>query len=110
MDGVDLAEFGAHFPDFQEESRGKRRESDVTLLDIHAGFAEGDKGIGARIGVDNGLQTDFGFVEFEGAGRRNGVAAGRANEVADQADVRIEQLGVGSCAAVGLRLGDLCGR
>jgi len=67
VDGVDLAEFGAHFPDFQEESRGKRRESDVTLLDIHAGFAEGDKGIGARIGVDNGLQTNFGFVEFEGA-------------------------------------------
>ena len=109
VDGVDLAEFGAHFADFQKEPRGKRSKGDVTFLDVYAFFAEGDEGIGACVGVDDGLQADFGLVEFKRARRRNGVAPGRADEVADQADVRIEELGVGGCAAVGLRLRELGG-
>src|SRR6266403_1079638 len=110
VDGVDFAEFGAHFSHFQKESRRERSEGDVTFLDVYAGFAEGDEGVGARVGVDDGLHTHFGLVEFERARWRNGVASGRADEVADQADVRIEKLGVGGGAAIGLRLRDLCGR
>ena len=65
VDGVDLAEFGAHLADFQKESRGKRRERDVTFLDIYPRLAEGDKSIGARVGIDDGLQADFGLVELK---------------------------------------------
>src|SRR6266566_5097434 len=86
VDGVDLAEFGAHLADFQEQSGGKGCEGDVTFLDVHTFLAERDKGIGARIGIDNGLHAHFGFVEFERARRRNGVASGGTDEVADQTD------------------------
>src|SRR5437899_2947845 len=110
VDGVDLAEFGAHFSHFQKEPGGERSKGDVTFLDVHAFFAEGDKGIGARVGIDDGLHADFGLVEFERARWRNGVAPGSADEIADQADVGIEELGVGGRAAIGLRLRNLCGR
>src|SRR6266478_1260880 len=104
VDGVDLAEFGAHLADFQKEPCRKRSKGDITFLDVYAGFAEGDESIGTRIGINNGLHADFGFVEFERARWRNGVAASSADEVANQTDVRVEQLGVGSRAAEGLRL------
>src|SRR5204862_1791720 len=110
VDGVDLAEFGAHLADFQKKSRGERSKSDVTFLDVHAFFAEGDESVGARVGINDGLDADFGLVEFERARRRNGVASCGANEVADQAYVRIEELGVGGRAAISLRLRDLGGR
>src|SRR5947208_1496464 len=104
VDGVDLDELAAHFADFQKEPRGKRSKGDVTFFDVYAFFAEGDEGIGSCVGVDDGLQVDFGLVDFKRARRRNGVAPGRADEVADQADVRIEELGVGGGAAISLRL------
>src|SRR6266446_630806 len=107
VDGVDLAEFGAHLADFQKESSRKRSKGDITFLDVYAGFAKGDESIGTRIGINNGLHADFGFVEFERARWRNGVASGSTNEVANQTDVRIEELGVGSGTAVSLRLSDL---
>src|SRR5205814_4724702 len=84
VDGVDLAEFGAHLADFQKESRGERSKGDVTFLDIYAGFAEGDKSVGARVGIHDGLHADFGLVEFERARRRNGVVSCGAMEAADQ--------------------------
>src|SRR5437879_924354 len=108
--GVDLAEFGAHFSHFQKEPGGERSKGDVAFRDVHASFAEGDKGIGARVGINDGLHADFGLVEFERARWRNRVPPGSADEIADQAYVRIEELGVGSGAAIGLRLRDLCGR
>src|SRR6266478_8350211 len=64
VDGVDLAEFGAHLADFQKEPCRKRSKGDITFLDVYAGFAEGDESIGTRIGINNGLHADFGFVEF----------------------------------------------
>src|SRR5439155_19589973 len=106
VDGVDLAEFGAHLAHLEQQSGGKGCEGAVTFLDVHTLLAERDKGIGARIGMDNGLHAHFGFVEFERARRRNGVAPGGADEVADQTDVRIEELGVGGSAAISLRLSD----
>ena len=110
VDGVDLAEFGAHLADFQKESGRERSKGDVTFLDVHAFFAEGDKGIGARVGINDGLHADFGFVEFERARWRNRVPPGSADEIADKADVRIEELSVGSGAAISLRLRHLRGR
>src|SRR6266446_1323289 len=107
MDGIDLAKFGSHLADFQKEPRRERSKGDVAFLDIYARFAEGNESIGARIWIDNGLQAHFGLVEFERARWRNGVAPGSANEVADQANVRIEQLRVGGSAAISLRLGYL---
>src|SRR5260370_21458720 len=65
VDGVDLAEFGTHLADFQEQSGGKGCEGDVTFLDIYAGFAEGRKGIGAGIGIGNCLAGPVGFVQFQ---------------------------------------------
>src|SRR5207245_5179254 len=104
VDGVAPAEFSTYCADLQKETRGKRSKGDATFFDVYAFFAEGDEGIGACVGVDDGLQADFGLVEFKRARRRNGVAPGRADEVADQADVRIEELGVGGGAAISLRL------
>src|SRR5436309_451841 len=110
VDGVDLAEFGAHLADFQKESGRERSKGDVTFLDIYAGFAKGDEGIGARVGIDDRLHADFGLVEFERARWRNRVPPGSADEIADKADVRIEELSVGSGAAISLRLRHLRGR
>src|SRR6267378_7216176 len=53
MDGVDLAEFGAHLANFQKEPCGKRSKGDVTFLDIYARFAEGNESVDTRIGIDN---------------------------------------------------------
>src|SRR5882672_1522124 len=92
---VDLAELRAHFADFQKKPGGERRESDIGLLDIYAGFAKGNEGVGARVGVNDGLQADLGFVQFERTRGRNGVASCSANEVTNQADVRIKKFGVG---------------
>src|SRR6267378_1448616 len=104
VNGVDLAEVRAHFADFQKKPGGERGERDIGLLDIYAGFAEGDESVGARVGIDDGLQADFGFVHFERGRRRNGVASDGADEVANQADVRIEKFGVGRGASKNLSL------
>src|SRR5260370_9910489 len=46
VNGVDLAEFGAHLPDFQEQPRRERRARNGTLPETYAGFAEGDEVLG----------------------------------------------------------------
>src|SRR6266403_170446 len=95
VNGVDLAKLRAHFSDLQKKPGGERSESDIGFLDVYAGFAKGNESVGARVGIDDGLQADFGFVQFERARGRNGVASCGADEVTNQADIGIEELGVG---------------
>src|SRR6266478_59286 len=107
VNGVDLAKLRAHFADFQKKPGGKRGEGDVGLFDVYASFAKGNESVGARVGIDDGLQADFGFVQFERGRRRNVVASCGADEVADQADIGIEELGVGGGASKNLSLSGL---
>jgi hypothetical protein len=55
---------------------------DQVQEDIYTRLAEGDKSIGARVRIDDGLQTDFRFVEFErrAGGARGEVARGTAED------------------------------
>jgi len=55
------------------------------------------------------LQADFGFVHFERARGRNGVASCGADEVTNQADVRVEEFGIGRSASKYLSLSGLRG-
>src|SRR5207245_2023479 len=91
VDGVDLAKFGAHFANFEKQSRGKRSEGDVGFFDVHAGFAEREKRVGASVRIDDGLHADFGFVQFERFAGRDVVVSRSADEIADQADVGIDR-------------------
>src|ERR1700730_13567345 len=43
VNGVDLAEIGAHLAYLHEESRGQRREGDVGFLNVYALFAKRDE-------------------------------------------------------------------
>src|SRR5882724_5828517 len=94
VDGVDLAKFGAHFADFEKQSRGKRSEGDVSFFDVHAGFAEREKRVGTSVRINDGLHADFGFVQLKRFAGRDVVVSGSADEIADQADVGIEQFSV----------------
>src|SRR2546421_13103025 len=109
VNGVDLSKVSTLLADFEQQARGKRRESDVSLFDVYPGLTERNERIGARIGIDDGLHTHFGFVHLQRRRRRNVVAASRANEIADQADVRIEEFGVARRASESLCLRDLSG-
>ena len=95
VNGVDLAKLRAHFSDFQKKPGGKRGEGHIGFFDVYAGFAKGNESVGARVGIDDGLQADFGFVQFERGRGRNVVASRGADEVTNQADVRVEEFGVG---------------
>ena len=65
VDGVDLAEFSAHFADFEEQSCRKGRKGDIAFLDVNALFAKGDEGVGARVRVNDRLHAHFGFMELQ---------------------------------------------
>src|ERR1700687_4775391 len=91
MNGVDLAEVSALLADLEQQTRGERREGDVSLLHVYAGFAEGEERVGARIGIDDGLKTYFRFMHLQRRSWRDVIVAGGATEIAAQADVRIEE-------------------
>src|SRR5216684_8108399 len=107
MNGVDLPELRAHFANLQKKPGGKRGKGHIGFLDVYTGFAKGNERVGTRVGIDDGLQADFGFVHFERARGRNGVASCGADEVTNQADIRVEELGVGRGASKNLSLSGL---
>ena len=89
VNGVDLPKVSTLLTDLEQQSRGERREGDVSLFDVYARLAEREEGIGAGVRIDDGLQTYFRFVHLQRRRRRNVVASGRADEIADQADIWI---------------------
>src|SRR6185295_1834288 len=96
--GVHFPELGAHLADLQKETCRKRGECQVTFLYLYTFLAERDKHIGACIRIDNGLNAQFGLVEFERTRGSDLVAARRADKVADQTDVRVKELRIGGRA------------
>src|SRR5260370_2088785 len=81
VDRIDLAKVSAHLADFQQQASGKRREGRVGLFHTDASLAEGEEGIGTGVGVDNGLNGDFGLWGSGGAGGRCMCGAEAADEV-----------------------------
>jgi len=79
-------------PTFHQQSRGKRSEREVSFLHADPRLAEGYEGVGARVGIDDRLEADFGLVKFQRACWDNIIVAGGADEVADQADVGLSSL------------------
>src|ERR1700730_19143227 len=63
VNGIDLAEIGAHLADLQQQSGRERREGYVGLFHIDPGFAKGDEGVGAGVGIDDRLHADLGFMQ-----------------------------------------------
>ena len=107
VDGVDLAEAGAHLADSGDEAGREPGEGDVALFDIDAGFAEREEEIAAGVGVNDGLDAELGFVHLEAGRRSDAIVPGGGDEIADHADVGIEELGVTDGAAIGLGLLEL---
>src|SRR5437016_13305361 len=64
VNGVDLAEFGAHFADFEKKSCGKRSESDVGLFNVHFGFTIRVGCVCPIMGVHVGQHIDFRILQF----------------------------------------------
>src|SRR2546425_1177278 len=93
-------------PTFRRSPAG-REVKVIGFFDVYAGFAKGNESVGARVGIDDGLQADFGFVQFERGRGRNVVASRGADEVTNQADVRVEEFGVGRGASKNLSLSGL---
>src|SRR6266436_330294 len=91
VNSVDLPEVGALLADLEQQASGERSKGDVCFFDVYAGFAEGEEGIGARIRIDDGLKTYFRFVHLQRTSWRDVIVARGADEIADQADVRIEE-------------------
>ena len=54
-----LTKSGAHLARFGNKSRRQSGEGDEALFQVNPSFTERDKEIGARVGVDNGLQSEF---------------------------------------------------
>src|SRR5438270_2091076 len=106
MQGIHLAERGAHLACFGHKAFRQRRKGDKAFLQVHAFFAKRDEEVGPRIGIDNGLQANFGLVHLKGWRRLIGVVAGGTNEVADHADVRIQRLGC--CSTCPTQADSLC--
>src|SRR5215475_15545566 len=98
VDGVYFSELSAHLADLQKQTCRKRSECYVTLLYVYAFLTEGDEYIGASITIDNGLDADFGLVEFERTRGSDAVVSRRADKVADQTDIRVEELRIGGSA------------
>src|SRR5262245_27493272 len=109
VDGVHFSELGTHLADLQKHACRKRSECYVTFLYIYAFLTEGDENVGASIRIDNGLDPDFGLVEFDRTRGSDAVASRRADKVADQTDVRVEELRIGVGATEGLCLRSLWG-
>ena len=95
MKAVHLAERRAHLADLRQQSAGQRRERQEPFFDADALLAERDEEIGARVGIDNRLERRLRFVQLEGGLRLDLIAAGGAEEVADDRHVGIEDLRVG---------------
>src|SRR5712692_4368527 len=98
VEGVHFPELGAHLADFQKETCRKRGECHVSFLHVYAFLTEGDEHIGASKRINNGLDAEFGLVEFERTRGSDPVAARRADKVADQTDVRVKELRIGGSA------------
>src|ERR1700687_3661341 len=105
VNGVHLAKVGALFSNFQEQTSGKRCKGDVRFFDVYSGFAKGNEGVGTRVGIDDGLNAEFGFMHFEGLAGRNVVVSHGADEIADEANIGIKKFGVAGRAAKSLRTG-----
>jgi hypothetical protein len=81
------------------KSPAQRRECEVAFLQIHAGFTEAYEKIGAGVGIENGLKGGLALMHFQS---RRGVAAaisGRAQKVADNRDVGVQDLRRGPASA-----------
>ena len=90
---VDLAERRAHLAHLRQEPTREFRKRQESLLDIDALLAKRNKEVGARVGVDDGLERRLGFVHLEGRIGIDSVPACGAEEVADDRHVGIEHLG-----------------
>src|SRR5712675_805208 len=91
VNGVDLDQVSELLTNLEQQSCGESRVGDVSLLHVYVCFAEREERVGARIRIDNGLKTYFRFMQLERRSWRDVIVAHRANEIADQADVRIEE-------------------
>ena len=93
MHRVDLAERGAHLPDLRQETSGQRRQCGVAFLERDALLAERQEEVGAGIRIDDALKRRFGLVHLERRLGIDGIVARGPEEIADDRDVRIEDLG-----------------
>src|SRR5215471_1637107 len=95
---VDLTKSRPHLAHFRDKPGRKRREGDVALLDFDAFFAERHKEVTPSVRIDDGLKSDLRFMHLQGrewlqggSGWSVGIA-NCADEVSDDADIRIERL------------------
>ena len=92
VERVHLAERRAHLADLREQPARQGRERQESFFDVDALLAERDEEVGTRVGIDDGLERRFRLVERERRIGRHLIAAGRAEEIADDRHVGVEDL------------------
>ena len=89
---VDLAERRALLAHLHQQPARERGERDEAFFDADAGLAEREEEVGARVGIDDGLERCLGFRKRHRRLRPHGVAPRRAKEIADDGHVGVEDL------------------
>src|SRR5262249_34278869 len=112
--GIDFPKSRSHLSHLYLEPGWQGGERQVAFFQGDTLFSKSQEEIGARIRIDDFLETDFAFVHFERWSKPGAWVARVTDEIADDTDIRIEHLGRGRTRATELRAagrnGGLLGR
>ena len=93
---VHLAEGGAHLAHSQLKASRQGGEGEEAFFQVDAVLAKADEEVGAGVGIQNGLESHLAFVHFKRGRAMLRAISGSAQEVANDGDVGIKNLGGGS--------------
>ena len=93
MHHVDFAKRRTHLPHFGHDTGWQCGECNVAFFQVHARFTEGNEKVAARVGIDDGLKSDFGFMHLERRCRLHRITACLTDEISDHTDVWIQRFG-----------------
>src|SRR5690242_17755075 len=91
MQRVHLAKGRSHLSALGNKARRQRCEGDEALFQVDSLLAKRDEEITPRIGIDDRLQSYFGFMHLEGWRGIDWVMTQARDEVSNHAHVRIQR-------------------
>ena len=99
MQCIHFSEGRTHLARLGYDASGEGSESNKSLFQIHALFAEGEEEIATRVGINNRLHAQLRLMHLHYGSRNHTILSGRCDKVADHADVRIQRLGRGGSSS-----------
>ena len=100
MERVDFAHLLFQLPYLGQQATRERRERNEAFFNLDAFGREGDEEVRPGVRIDNRLERRFRLVHLEGRRGVDLVATSCTQEIADDRDVRVEDLGQRGRAAV----------